>query len=156
MESREDYKKMLKEKLAENIDYSNESTDEEIQELIDEMLIKESKEFPLTLAERGKLRKELFHAIRKLDVLQELVDDTHITEIMINGPDSIFIEKDGRLCQSNLHFDSPEKLQNVIQQIVADCNRVVNEASPIVDARLRDGARVNVVLDRVDLKCVLL
>ena len=151
MESREDYKKILKEKLADSIDYSNESTDEEIQDLIDEMLIKESKEFPLTLAERGNLRKELFHAIRRLDVLQELIDDVHITEIMINGPDCIFIEKDGKLFRSDLRFDSTEKLQNVIQQIVADCNRVVNEASPIVDARLRNGARVNVVLDPVAL-----
>lgn len=151
MESREEHKRLLKEKLAESIDYSNESSDEEIQELIDELLIKESKEFPLTLAEREKLRKELFHTIRKLDVLQELVDDTHITEIMINGPECIFIERDGKLYQSDLRFESQEKLQNVIQQIVADCNRVVNEASPIVDARLRNGARVNVVLTPVAL-----
>ncbi|MCM1121127.1 MAG: CpaF family protein [Eubacterium sp.] len=151
MESREEHKRILKEKLAESIDYSSESTDEQIQELIDEMLVKESKEFPLTLLERVKLRRELFHAIRKLDVLQELIDDTSITEIMINGADCIFIEKDGKLCQSDLRFESTEKLQNVIQQIVADCNRVVNEASPIVDARLRNGARVNVVLDPVAL-----
>jgi pilus assembly protein CpaF len=97
------------------------------------------------------LRKDLFHAIRKLDVLQELVDEPRITEIMINGPEKIFIEQDGRLYESDLKFDSEEKLQNVIQQIVADCNRVVNEASPIVDARLRNGARVNVVLNPVAL-----
>lgn len=151
MGNREERRRILKEKLAESIDYSSESTDEEIQELIDEMLIKESKQFPMTLAERGRLRKELFHAIRKLDVLQELVDDTHITEIMVNGPDCIFIEKDGKLSRSDLHFESLEKLQNVIQQIVSDCNRVVNEASPIVDARLSNGARVNVVLDPVAL-----
>lgn len=151
MGNREERRRILKEKLAESIDYSSESTDEEIQELIDEMLIKESKQFPMTLAERGRLRKELFHAIRKLDVLQELVDDTHITEIMVNGPDCIFIERDGKLSRSDLHFESLEKLQNVIQQIVSDCNRVVNEASPIVDARLSNGARVNVVLDPVAL-----
>lgn len=151
MESREEYKRRLREKLAESIDYSTESTDEEIQELIDELLIKESKELPLAITERRKLRKELFYAVRKLDVLQELIDDTHITEIMINGPDTIFIEKDGKLCQSPLSFESTEKLHNVIQQIVADCNRVVNEASPIVDARLRNGARVNVVLNPVAL-----
>ncbi len=151
MESREEYTRRLKEKLAESIDYSTESTDEEIQDLIDEMLIKESKELPLTIRERRQLRKELFYAVRKLDVLQELVDDTHITEIMINGPDTIFIEKDGKLCRSPLSFESTEKLHNVIQQIVADCNRVVNEASPIVDARLRNGARVNVVLNPVAL-----
>ncbi|MBD5450276.1 MAG: CpaF family protein [Lachnospiraceae bacterium] len=151
MESKEERRKKLKERLAESIDYSMESSDEQIQDLIDEMLIREGRETPMTLTERRKLRRELFHAIRKLDVLQELVDDTHITEIMINGPDCIFIERDGRLYRSDLRFESQEKLQNVIQQIVADCNRVVNEASPIVDARLRNGARVNVVLDPVAL-----
>lgn len=149
MESREERRKKLKEKLAESIDYSTESSDEEIQQLIDEMLTRESREAPMTLTERRRLSRELFCAVRKLDVLQELVDDAHITEIMINGPDCIFIERDGRLYRSDLRFESREKLQNVIQQIVADCNRVVNEASPIVDARLRNGARVNVVLDPV-------
>lgn len=151
MENKEHRRHQLIEKFAENIDYSMERSDTEMQELIDEMLIRESKEIPMTLAERKQLRKELFYAIRKLDVLQELVDDPHITEIMINGPDCIFIEQDGRLYQSDLRFESREKLQNVIQQIVADCNRVVNEASPIVDARLSNGARVNVVLNPVAL-----
>lgn len=151
MESREERKKRLRERLAESIDYSTEKSDEEIQELIDEMLTKESKTAPLSLAEREQLRRELFYAIRKLDVLQDLVDDPHITEIMINGPEHIFVEEEGRLHRSELRFESREQLQNVIQHIVADCNRVVNEASPIVDARLRSGARVNVVLDPVAL-----
>ena len=151
MESREERKRQLKEKLAADIDYSTERSDEQMKELIDELLIGESKKIPMTLAERRQLRRDLFHAIRKLDVLQELVDDPHITEIMINGPDCVFVEQNGRLFRSDLRFESREKLQNVIQQIVADCNRVVNEASPIVDARLRNGARVNVVLDPVAL-----
>lgn len=151
MESREDCKRKLQEMLSQKIDYSRENSDEEIQDLIDEMLIRESRETPMSLSDRARLRRELFHAIRKLDVLQELVDEPSITEIMINGPQNIFVEKDGRLYQSELHFDSEEKLQNVIQQIVADCNRVVNEASPIVDARLQNGARVNVVLNPVAL-----
>lgn len=151
MENREERKRQLKEKLSANIDYSTERSDAEMQELIDEMLIRESKEMPMTLAERRQLRKELFDAIRKLDVLQELVDDPHITEIMINGPDCVFIEQNGRLFRSDLRFESREKLENVIQQIVSECNRVVNEASPIVDARLRGGARVNVVLSPVAL-----
>lgn len=151
MENREDFKRKLQEKLAESIDYSRENSDEEIQDLIDEIMLRESREMPLTLSDKAKLRRELFHAIRKLDVLQELVDEPRITEIMINGPHNIFIEKDGRLYQSDLQFDSEEKLHNVIQQIVADCNRVVNEASPIVDARLSNGARVNVVLNPVAL-----
>lgn len=89
MENRQERKKKLKEKLSESIDYSMESSDEEIQELIDKILVQESKEIPLTLTEREKLRRELFHAVRKLDILQDLVDDPHITEIMINGADCI-------------------------------------------------------------------
>lgn len=151
MDSVQDRKKELKEKLAESIDYSRESSDEEIQELIDDMLVRESKKMPLGLAERDSLRRELFHAIRKLDVLQEFVDDPQVTEIMVNGPDNIFLEREGRLYKSDLRFESEEKLQNVVQQIVSDCNRVVNEASPIVDARLQNGSRVNVVLNPVAL-----
>ncbi|MCM1267791.1 MAG: CpaF family protein [Bacteroidales bacterium] len=147
----EDRKRLLRERLLESIDYSRESSDEEICDLIDEMLMRESRERPLSLQERKRLRRELFHAVRKLDVLQELVDDPDITEIMINGPDRIFIEQKGRLKESELQFESEEKLQNVIQQIVSDCNRTVNEASPIVDARLQNGARVNVVLNPVAL-----
>lgn len=151
MDNMEERRKRLKERLLESIDYSRESSDEEIRELIDGMLVRESRERPIPLAERKRLRRELFHAVRKLDILQELVDDPQITEIMINGPDKIFIEKNGKLLESDLHFDSREKLQNVIQQIVSDCNRTVNEASPIVDARLENGARVNVVLNPVAL-----
>lgn len=151
MNNAEERRKILKEKLLESIDYSREISDEEIRELIDEMLVREGRKTPLSLSERGRLRRELFHAVRKLDVLQELVDDPQVTEIMINGPDKIFIEQNGRLRESELHFESGEKLQNVIQQIVSDCNRTVNEASPIVDARLENGARVNVVLNPVAL-----
>lgn len=147
----ENRRRILREKLMESIDYSRENSDEEIRDLIDEMLVRENREHPLSLQERGRLRKELFHAVRKLDVLQELVDDPGVTEIMINGPDHIFIEQKGRLMESELHFESEEKLQDVIQQIVSDCNRTVNEASPIVDARLQNGARVNVVLNPVAL-----
>ncbi len=151
MGNAEERRRNLKERLLESIDYSRESSDEEICELIDEMLVREGRERPFSLSERRRLRKELFHAVRKLDVLQELVDNPQVTEIMINGPDRIFIEKNGRLFESELHFESEEKLQNVIQQIVSECNRVVNEASPIVDARLSNGARVNVVLNPVAL-----
>lgn len=151
MNSAEERRRLLKEKLFASIDYSRESSNEEIRDLIDELLVKEGRESPLSLAERNRLRRELFHAVRKLDVLQELVDDPQITEIMINGPDNIFIENNGQLIKSDLHFDSEEKLHNVIQQIVSDCNRTVNEASPIVDARLENGARVNVVLNPVAL-----
>lgn len=152
MKNRQDeLRKQLKEKLNAGIDYSKEMSDEEMQEFIDELLIKEGKKQALSLAEKEKLRKELFHAVRKLDVLQELIDDTDVTEIMINGIEHIFIEKKGKLFRLEQQFESKEKLEDVIQQIVAACNRVVNEASPIVDARLENGARVNVVLSPVAL-----
>ncbi len=144
-------RKDLKEKLTAGIDYSREISDDEMKELIDGLLTGEGKRIPLSLSEKEKLRKELFFAVRKLDVLQELVDDTQITEIMINGPEHIFIEKKGLLSRLEQKFESKEKLEDVIQQIVAACNRVVNEASPMVDARLENGARVNVVLSPVAL-----
>lgn len=152
MKNRQDeLRNRLKQKLNAELDYSKEMSDEEMQEFIDALLIKEGKKQALSLAEKEKLRKELFHAVRKLDILQELVDDTDITEIMINGAKHIFIEKKGKLFRLEQQFESKEKLEDVIQQIVASCNRVVNEASPIVDARLENGARVNVVLSPVAL-----
>ncbi len=151
MDDKDALKKRLKEKLAERIDYSRENSDEEIRELIDEILEQERREYPMSLAQRQRLGRELFYAFRKLDVLQEMIDDKAVTEIMVNGPDNIYIERNGELTKSTLHFESKEKLSDVIQQIVAGCNRVVNEASPIVDARLKDGSRVNVVLSPIAL-----
>lgn len=103
----------------------------------------------MTLQERADYGKKLFNTFRKLDLLQELLEDEHITEIMINGTQNIFVERAGRLEMTDKSFGSRAKLEDVIQQIVAGANRLVNEASPIVDARLSDGSRVNVVLDPV-------
>ncbi len=147
----DEVRKQLRDELRENIDYSREVPDEEMWELIDGLLIREGKRQTLSLEEKAWLRKELFHAVRKLDVLQELIDNAEITEIMINGPEHIFIEQKGKLSRLEQKFESKEKLEDIIQQIVAACNRVVNEASPIVDARLENGARVNVVLSPVAL-----
>ncbi len=144
-------KETVKRKVLAEIDFSQDISDEEIQEIIDQEIVSISKSIYCNLAFRKKLRKEIFHTIRKLDILQELLDMPDITEIMINGTDNIYIEKSGRLFPHELHFESKEKLNHVIQQIVADCNRTVNEASPIVDARLDNGARVNVVLSPVAL-----
>lgn len=144
-------RRTLKDKLMSVIDYSRDQSDEEIIEIIDEMLIKEGRSRNIPLPEREELRRSLFYSVRKLDILQDLVDDPKITEIMINGPDSIFIERAGRLSRYPSHFESREKLEDVIQLIVSSCNRVVNEASPIVDARLENGSRVNVVMRPVAL-----
>lgn len=144
-------KKELQAALIDRIDYSKDTTDEELYELIDGMIISDLRVRKLGVSERELLRRKLFHALRKLDILQELVDDSTVTEIMINGPDTIFIEKSGRLMRYPLQFETREKLEDVIQQIVSGCNRVVNEANPIVDARLENGSRVNIVLAPVAL-----
>ena len=105
----------------------------------------------LSLKEKTELRQELFHSVRKLDVLQELIEDETITEIMVNGPDKIFIERNGQLGKWNKSFTSKEKLEDVIQQIAGRCNRVINESMPVADARLENGARVNAVIAPVAL-----
>ena len=144
-------KEQLYEDIRSRIDFSREVSDDEVEELIDELIIRKSKTGYIKISDRVRLRTELFYSIRKLDILQELVDDNTVTEIMINGPDNIFIEKEGRLFKWDRSFESAAKLLDVIQQIVAKCNRVVNESSPIVDARLENGSRVNVVLNPVAL-----
>ena len=141
--------KSLQEIIIGRLDLSREMTEEEIRELIDEQIRQESKKRNLEVMAREQLRREIFHSIRQLGILQELIENPEITEIMVNGTEGIFIEKGGRLKRLEICFDSKEKLRQVIWQITAGCNRVVNEASPIVDARLPDGARVNVVLDPV-------
>lgn len=139
----------LQEAIMERLDLSVEMTEEQVRELIDEQLRQESKKRHLEVSEREQLRREIFHSIRQLGILQELIENPEITEIMVNGVQGIFVEEKGKLKKLDLCFDSTEKLRHVIWQITAGCNRVVNEASPIVDARLPDGARVNVVLDPV-------
>lgn len=131
------------------MDLTRQTSEEEIQEMIDEEILREGKTRYLELEAKAALRREIFYAIRRLGILQDLINDPEITEIMVNGTQPVFVEKYGKLTQLDVRFDSREKLSHVIQQIAADCNRVINEASPIVDARLRDGSRVNAVLDPV-------
>ena len=136
----------LQAKILRELDLSKEVADEELMELIHRMLDENGQESYIPLREKAGIGKELFNAFRKLDILQELLEDDEITEIMINGTDNIFIEKEGHLFRLEKHFTDRSKLEDVVQQIVAGANRIVNEASPIVDARLEDGSRVNVVL----------
>ena len=128
-----------------------EAEDEEILEEIDTLILERMRDSCLSLKEKVQLRQELFHSVRKLDVLQELIEDETVTEIMVNGPDAIFVERAGKLSRWEKTFTSGEKLEDVIQQIVGKCNRVVNESMPIVDARLENGARVNAVVRPVAL-----
>jgi len=144
-------KRELRRRVQEKMDFRRELSDEEVEEAIDEVLLGEQNLVICPVELRRRLRKELFDSLRRLDILQIFVEDSSVTEIMINGTEHIFVERDGRLQELDASFDSLEKLQDVIQRIVAGCNRVVNEASPIVDARLPDGSRVNIVMNPVAL-----
>lgn len=141
----------LRNQLLQQLDMSREIDDLEILNCIDELVLKGGKDTPLTITEKKRLRRELFDSIRKLDVLQELIDNDEITEIMVNGYQDIFVERGGIIQKYDRQFSSPDKLDDVIQQIVGRCNRVVNEQMPIVDARLENGSRVNVVLKPIAL-----
>lgn len=126
-------------------------TDEAVYETIDVAITGQARQQYLSYKERQNLRHQVFQSMREYDVLTPLLKDKEITEIMVNRYDQIFCEKEGKLIKSGISFRSPEKYADVIQQIVSEANRVVNEASPIVDARLKDGSRVNVVLSPISL-----
>ena len=148
-ERRQEYYKMRQElhsKVISGIDFTRKMSDEAILEIIDHEVIQYAAEAPIRLEEMQAVREDVYHAIRQLDVLQDLIEDPEITEIMVNGPDHIYIEKEGRIYPLDTRFSSAEKLNDVIQIIVSGCNRTVNQAAPIVDARLPTGERVNVVM----------
>ena len=140
---------LLYEKVLLRLDMSRETGEEELQEIILEVLEETEKEEFLPLNEKIRISRELFNAFRRLDILQDLLEDESVTEIMVNGTENIFYEKGGRLYRADRHFISEERLCDVIQQIVGETNRYVNESSPVADARLKDGSRVNVVLKPV-------
>ena len=142
---------MLRNLLMEKLDMSGEMTDREILDEIDHLILNRMRDSCMSLNEKVQLRQELFHSVRKLDVLQELIEDDTVTEIMVNGPDTVFVERAGKLEKWGKCFTSGEKLEDVIQQIAGRCNQVINESIPIVDARLENGARVNVVISPVAL-----
>ena len=151
MEKTEERTAALRRKLLKRIAEETDTNDGKILEIIDELIMKEGREAYISLQEKQRLRTELFNSIRRLDILQELLDDDTVTEIMVNGTEGIFIERMGRLSRWEKHFSTVEKLEDLVQQIVARCNRIVNESVPIADARLEGGARVNIVLPPVAL-----
>ena len=144
-------KQELKHEIMQGFSYQHQMTDEEVAQIIDETIQKRAQEQPLVLGERLKLQKELFDSFRRLDILQELVDDPAITEIMVNGPWEVFVETKGKIGRWEKSFESKTQLLDLIQQIVGRVNRIVNTSTPIVSARLPDGSRVHVVLEPVAL-----
>ena len=151
MEITTEYIAQIQRLVSSRLDLTREVKDAEIKRLIDEVIAEKAKEQYISIREKVEIRNGVFNSMRGLDVLQPLVDDPTVTEIMINGPDHVFVEQDGRLFRKNVSFGSNEKLENVIQNIVSRVNRTVNESTPIVDARLQDGSRVNVVLPPIAL-----
>jgi len=133
------------------VNQSRNTSDEELYEMIDRLIMEKGEEEYLPLKERIELRTGLFNSFRKLDILQQLIDDPDITEVMINGPDHIFVENKGVMKQWEQQFDSQEQLEDMIQQMVSRVNRTVNVAMPVADARLPDGSRVHVVLPPVSI-----
>lgn len=141
----------LRKKLRERLDQTREVEDQEIYRQIDDLILEETRNRYVSLRRKEALRTELFNSIRKLDILQELIDDDSVTEIMVNGTEGIFLERNGRLLCWEKKITSKEKLEDMVQQIAGRCNRIVNESVPVADARLLDGSRVSLVLPPVAL-----
>lgn len=142
---------VLRQRLMKEMDMSRELQDEEVLSLIDRIILDSQELQYMALEKKVNLRQKLFYSVRRLDVLQELIEDDAVTEIMVNGPNQIFIERQGRIQKWEKKFTSQQKLEDVIQQIVGKCNRVINESMPIVDARLENGARVHAAVSPVAL-----
>ena len=141
----------MRARLMEQLQQGVEWSDEAILERIDQLVSEAARENRLPVSRREEIRRELFYSVRKLDILQELLDDDRVTEIMVNGYQKIFVERNGQKSRWEKSFVSREKLEDVVQQIAGKCNRVINENSPIVDARLENGSRVNAVIYPVAL-----
>ncbi len=144
--------KAVRDEAGAQLNLGKDPDDEEIKELITRIVIEKGKQYFLSLAVKKHIITKAFNSMRRLDVLQPLLEDETVTEIMVNAPDEIFIERDGKTSKLDIKFESSDRLLNVIQSVVSKVNRVVNEAVPVVDARLHDGSRVNVVLPPVALK----
>lgn len=140
---------MMKKQVIEHIDLGKDINDSELFEIIDNSILGDRDYVYLSIADKLRIRKEIFDSIRGLDILQDIVDDESITEIMVNGRDNIFVECNGNIKKLDISFASDEKLNDIIQQMVSKVNRRVNEATPIVDTRLLDGSRVNIVLNPI-------
>lgn len=140
----------IRSEIYEQLDCGEEISDERLGQIIDEK-IRQKQDIQLALEERESIHREIFAAIRRLDVLQELLEDDSITEIMVNGTQDIFLERCGRLERCSKHFENKARLSDVAQRIAAVSNRLVNESVPILDTHLEDGSRVSIVLPPVAL-----
>jgi pilus assembly protein CpaF len=151
MEESESIVRLIRENILKQIDRTREVSDEELEDLIAQEVSRYMRDKMCSIRERVRLETQVFNSLRKLDAIQELVDNPDVTEIMVNGPQNIFYEKAGRIYRWEGQFQSEERLMDILQQIVARHNRVINLSAPIVDSRLEDGSRVNIVLSPVSI-----
>ena len=149
-------KKDIKNRVLESIDMTREVNREELHRIIDETIRESVNCKYIPIESRWKLHSYIYNAIKGLGVIEELLDDDTITEIMVNGAKNIFIERYGTIEKIDSEIESEEKLNDIVQQIVGDTNRRVNESTPIVDTRLKDGSRINVVLPPISLDGTIL
>lgn len=145
-------KEKIRRKVLQQIPTGMDLNERYLADIIDQVITEMGQEQYLRFRERKKMRQQIFNSMRKLDVLQELIEDEDVTEIMVNGPHHIFIEKEGKLYETGLEFDSRERLEDIAQQIASEGNRIVNETTPILDVRLADGSRVNIVMPPIALE----
>lgn len=151
MDKYSDIKNSINNEVSDRLSDMMFSSDSEVLAIIDDVILNVCRNNPLSIDEKRTIRRSLFNQIRKLDVIQDLIEDNSITEIMVNGTGEIFIEREGRLIGSDRRFESTERLEDIISQIASMVNRTVNMSSPIMDARLMDGSRVNVVMPPIAL-----
>lgn len=145
-------KEKIRRKVLQQIPSGMDLDERYLADIIDQVITEMGQEQYLRFRERKKMRQQIFNSMRKLDVLQELIEDEDVTEIMVNGPHHIFVEKEGKLYETGLEFDSRERLEDIAQQIASEGNRIVNETTPILDVRLADGSRVNIVMPPIALE----
>lgn len=139
----------IKESVMSRVEPARETGEEELYEIIDCAIKECSAKTMISAGDKAIYRRKIFNDIKRLDILQELIEDDGITEIMINGWDTVFIERDGKISRWDKHFESPKRLKDIVQRIAAASNKIVNEAVPISDTRLADGSRVNIVMNPV-------
>ncbi len=140
----------IKRYVSENLSLSQ-INDDELEEKIEEIVLSRIGDMYCSIEQRVSIVQQVYSSIRGFGLLDSIISDDTITEVMINGPDNVFIEQNGRLFKMDKHFESQRKLEDVIQRIVGLAGREVNQANPICDTRLPDGSRVNVVLPPIAL-----
>ena len=146
-----EYSERIKKRVYDRLDMTGEIEDVQLKNIIGECVQEESGLYMISIREKEELGETLFNAIRRLDVLQELLEDDTITEIMINGQSDIFLERDGKITRWDKTFENETRLEDIAQKIAALSNKIVNASVPIADTRLEDGSRVSIVLPPIAL-----